>query len=246
MDEDRRWCIEMFGADGVNIRERVIELIRKEHTSSVDAQEASGHRSRGVYGQFWRGILERFEVGFKDLPHVKHVRPGRAPYSIPVINGTAIFPWRYGSSRDEDLPSKNFATSDARKDLFKITNVSAQNEFDLGVERPELTSDEVTFAELVQSIFDDGQLLVVRVVVVAVASSPLALFDVQWGEVSIGDDGTLIWASKENLLKLNTVNSLSVVGEGKNFLTGEVPEKNIRLQSEAPEDEPSRLEAGDE
>lgn len=246
MDEGRRWSIEMFGAEGVNIRERVIELVQKEHNASVDAQEASGHRSRGVYGQFWRGILERFEDAFKDLPHVKNVRPGRAPYSIPVVNGTAIFPWRYGNSRDEDLSTKNFATSDARKDLFQMIGLSVQNEFDLGIEHPELNSDEVTLAEYVQSIFDDGESSAVRVVVVAVSSSPLALFDLQWGEAGIGDDGSIIWGFKESLLELNSMTPLSVVGESKNFQTGEVPEMRIRLQSDAKDDESGPTKAGDE
>lgn len=90
MGDGRRWAIETFGAHGVYIRDLVSRLVREEHTASADAQEASGHRSRGVYGEFWRGILEKFEQ-FGKLPGATLIRPGQAPYSIPVINGAALF-----------------------------------------------------------------------------------------------------------------------------------------------------------
>ena len=67
MDEGRRWAIETFGANGVYVREQVSLEVRAEHIASADAQEASAHRSLGVYGEFWRGILERFEA-FGKLP----------------------------------------------------------------------------------------------------------------------------------------------------------------------------------
>lgn len=233
MDETRRWTIEMFGADGMTVRQRVIDKVNEEHFASVEAQEVSGHRSRGVYGQFWRGILERFELAFKDLGGVSQVRPGRAPYTIPVINGTAIFPWRYGDSRDEDISKKNFATSDARLDLFEISSAYIQTELDLGISHQDLTSEEEDYVKGIESMLLEEREGVARVVVVAIASSPLALFDVQWGEVTVGKSGMLVWHSQENLLSSDMSGTITLVSEAHDFVSGDVPEMNIQIMSEA-------------
>jgi len=105
VDQGRRWAIETFGTYGVHIRDLVPRLVREEHTASADAQDASGHRSKGVYGEFWRGILEKFEQ-FGKLPGATLIRPGQAPYNIPVMNGVALFPWRYGRAATVTSPRR--------------------------------------------------------------------------------------------------------------------------------------------
>src|SRR5213082_3486600 len=99
METGRRWALETFGRLGPQIRDQLGDMISSEHEASVDAQEASGHRSHGVYGQFWRGILEKFE-SFGRLPGATLIRPGDAPYKLPVVNEVALFPWRYAKSRE--------------------------------------------------------------------------------------------------------------------------------------------------
>lgn len=92
-------------------------------------------------GEFWRGILEKFEQ-FGNLPGSTLIRPGQAPYRIPVVNGVAIFPWRYGRNSEGDLTATPFLTSDAREAIFDLSDVEVQQEFDLGLTRPELTPEE--------------------------------------------------------------------------------------------------------
>jgi hypothetical protein len=230
VDDGRRWAIETFGAQGVHIRDMVPQLVREEHAASVDAQEASGHRSRGVYGEFWRGILERFEQ-FGNLPGAALVRPGRAPYSIPVVNGVAIFPWRYGRNSEGDLSTASFLTSEARAAMFDIGDVAIQQEFDLDLTRPDLTPEEQEFADVVQAIRDEldssGKL-----VVVAISSSVNGLHDLTWGEVSLNEDGCLQFDSSENLMGLKPLKPFAVPDDSKTFTSGKLPAKNIGLQGQ--------------
>lgn len=232
MDEGRRWAIETFGSQGVHIRARVAELVREEHAASADAQDASGHRSRGVYGEFWRGILERFEE-FGALPHATLLSPGRAPYKIPVVNGVALFPWRYGRSRDEDLAATPFVTSDARAAVFAMDRDITQAEFDLGIQGPGLTDEEREFAEAVEAAMTDSAVTANKVVVVAISSSPMGLHAMRWGDVTVSADGRLEWGFVEDLMVLPAAGPVGLVESGRTFAAGDPPTKDLRLQSEA-------------
>lgn len=238
MDDGRRWAIETFGTYGVHIRDLVPRLVREEHTASADAQEASGHRSKGVYGEFWRGILEKFEQ-FGKLPGATLIRPGQAPYNISVINGVALFPWRYGRSRDGDLATTAFVTSEARAALFDLSGVETQPELNLGLPRPELTPEERQLAEIVEAAMSDAHVSSGKLVVVAISSSVIGLHDMTWGEVTLNSDGCLEWGFRENLMRPV---KLSAVPDGsKTFTSGEPPAKQIGLQGEdeAAGDDPS-------
>lgn len=232
MDDGRRWAIETFGAYGVHIRDLVPRLVREEHTASVDAQEASGHRSKGVYGEFWRGILEKFEQ-FGKLPGATLIRPGQAPYSIPVVNGVALFPWRYDRSRDGDLATTPFVTSEARAAMFDLSGVETQPELNLGLPHPELTPEEQQLAEIVEAAMSNAHVTSGKLVVVAIiSSSVIGLHDMTWGEVTLNSDGCLEWGFHENLMGVKPA-KLSVVPDGsKTFTSGEPPAKQIGLQGE--------------
>lgn len=231
MEDGRRWAIETFGASGVHIRTLVPQLVREEHTASADAQEASGHRSSGVYGEFWRGILERFEQ-FGKLPGATLIRPGQAPYSISVVNGVALFPWRYGRRRDGDLASTPFVTSDARVAMLDLSGVASQPELSLDLPRPELTPEEQQLAEVVEAAMTDAQVTPGKLVVVAILSSVIGLHDMTWGEVTVTSDGCLEWGFHENLMGMKAAKPFAVPDESKTFTSGEPPAKEIGLQSE--------------
>jgi hypothetical protein len=243
VDDGRRWAIETFGAPGVSIRNLVPRLVREEHTASADAQEASGHRSKGVYGEFWRGILEKFEQ-FGKLPGATLIRPGQAPYSIPVINGVALFPWRYGRSRGGDLVATPFVTSEARAAMFDLSGVETQPELNLGLPWPELTPEEQQLAEIVEAAMSDAHVTSGKLVVVAISSSVIGLHDMMWGEVTLSSDGCLEWGFHENLLGMKPAKPFAVPDESRTFTSGEPPAKQIGLQGEdeheaAGDDDPS-------
>jgi hypothetical protein len=234
MDQGRRWAIETFGAHGVYIREQVPELVRAEHVASVDAQEASGHRSLGVYGEFWRGLLERFEA-FGKLPDATMYRPGEAPYSIPGVRGVALFPWRYGKSRDGELASTPFSTSPAREAMFDLSGVELQAQLDLRVRRPELREEEQELADLVEMAREAEVVTSGKLVVVAISSSPSGLYGITWGDVSLTGEGCLEFGFSESLLNLKptTPPKPRALPDGeRTFTSGDLPQKDVGLQGD--------------
>jgi hypothetical protein len=200
VDAGRRWALETFGAYGPYIRERIADMARAEHEASVDAQEASGHRSRSVYGEFWRGLLEKFE-DFGKLPGASLVRPGEAPYKLPVVNGVVLFPWRYARSRQTELAATPFGTSDARIAVRTLRPPSVQAVLDLDIPDPALDEDERLLLGAVRDLADDPFISSCRLVLVAISSSVSGLFSVTWGEAKLNSAGFVDWAGPpESLL----------------------------------------------
>jgi hypothetical protein len=233
VEDGRRWAIETFGRYGVHIRAEVPQLVREEHVASADAQEASGHRSRSVYGEFWRGVLEKFEQ-FGSLPGAALIRPGQAPYKIPVVNGVALFAWRYGRTDDGDLATTPFTTSEARAAMFDLGDVVTQPELDLGLPHPELTEEERLLAEVVEAARTDAHVTSGKLVVVAILSSVIALHDMMWGEVTRASDGCLEWGFHENLMQIGPAAPSAVPDSGRTFTSGEPPAPGVGLHDEEP------------
>lgn len=229
MDAGRRWSLETFGAQGPLIRERVPTLVQDLHRAMADAQEASGLRSRAVYGQIWRGLVECFEE-FGHLSGAVLVSPGKAPYRIPVVNGVAIFPWRYGDGTQGAAAEITFATSDARTALLTLAPVPVQPEFDLGLTEPDLSDDE---RQLLVDLLSGGSFEYrLRVVVVAVASSMAGIQEVVWGDVELASDGCLAFTWREALVQ-SAAGQLTAIDSGtRTFSAGDLPKKNLRMQGE--------------
>lgn len=224
MDAGRRSALETFGAYGPKIREHIAKSVRDEHEASLDAQEASGHRSRSVYGEFWRGILERFEQ-LGGLPGASLVRPGDAPYKIPVINGVALFPWRYAKSRETELATTPFGTSDARLAITSLRPVPLQDSLDIGIPDSGLTDDEKELLTTFEELTKDPVVSSGRLVLVAISSSVSGLFSVEWGEVEVNAGGFVEWVgSHESLLSMSPSAPASTNPAGT-FTAGEVPSK---------------------
>ena len=187
-----------------------------------------------MYGLYWRGILERFEQ-FENLPHATLIRPGKAPYRIPVINGVALFAWRWGRARGQQLESAPFATSDARLAVFELDSVATQGKFEIGMPDPHLTDEERELADAIEAASSDESVTANKVVVVAISSSQMGLHEVSWGEATVTDAGHLDWVFSEDLLVVPASGPVGVVGDGKSFTSGEPPEKGLRHQSEPDE-----------
>jgi len=235
VDAGRRWAIETFGEYGVHIRGRVAQLVREQHTAMVDSQDVSGHRSHAVYGLFWRGILEQFEA-LDNLPHATLIRPGKASYKIVVINGVALFPWRWGRTRVDELASATFATSDARVAMFDLDDVPLQGKLDVGMPDPDLTDVEKELAETVEAAINVDSVTTNKVVVVAISSSPMGLHAVSWGEARLAEGGHLEWAFSEDLADVAAPGPVGAVDSRKTFTTGELPKKELRHRSEPDQD----------
>lgn len=241
MDAGAHWAASTFGEAGLAIRARIPEMVRAEQEASADAQDASGHRSLSVFGQFWRGMLERFEE-FGALPGVTFANPGRAPYRVPVINGVVLFPWRYGDGRQGPVNGVPFATSFAREALFKLGPLPVQDQFDFGVDlaRPAPENAALAAAIMTAAIGDGGQRP--KVVVVAIAASKVGVQDITWGEVQLSPDGHLEFLDGESLMAVTGSGPARVADSDRTFRAGEPPRKDLRVQGEA---DPSEIADSD-
>lgn len=224
MDAGRRWALETFGTYGPALRTRISELVKREHESSLDAQEASGHRSQGVYGQFWRGILEKFEE-FDDFPGATMMRPGNAPYKVPVLNGVAVFPWRFAKTKKAELKDTRFGISDARVATTRLHQPAIQESLDLDLPDADLSLEERELITQLQSVRQASEVSSGRLVLVAISSSARGLFTVDWGEVDLDPAGFVHWKGPhESLLSLRPSGPVSA-SPTRTFVSGPVPNK---------------------
>jgi hypothetical protein len=120
--------------------------------------------------------------------------------------------------------------------MFGIRATALQGELNLGLAYPELSQEEQELAHVVESAIDDSSVTSGKVVVVAISSSPLGLYAMRWGQVSVANDGLLKWGFEEDLIGVTATGPVGAVDSRKTFTTGEPPAKGIRLQSEADED----------
>ena len=67
------------------------------------AQEQAPIKSQSVYGQIWRSVHDEIEERFGSLAAAQLYRPKNAPYRVLVVNGTALFPWRYAHDARTEL-----------------------------------------------------------------------------------------------------------------------------------------------
>ncbi|MBK8461474.1 MAG: hypothetical protein IPL43_15915 [Micropruina sp.] len=221
MDTGRRWALETFGQYGPRIRDEIADMVVSEHEASLDAQEASGHRSQSVYGEYWRGILERFET-FGDLPGASLVRPGDAPYKLAVVNGVVLFPWRFAKGRDAQLETTPFGTSDTRYAMTRLRQRPVQDAL-IEVDETGLTEEEQAFVSALRTVVSDPVVGGARLVLVAIASSPRGLFGIDWGGVQLDHGGHLDWDGfHESLLPLGRT-ALAAVSSTGSFTAGTMP-----------------------
>lgn len=228
MDAGRQWVLENLGTYGPTIREAVAAAVREEHAASLDAQEASGHRSQGVYGEFWRGVLERLEP-LGELPGVTLVRPGAAPYRVPVANRFAIFPWRFARSRRTSLHETVFATSPTRSSLLELPAPRHQQGIlELNVPDAGLTDEDREVLKHLGTVTTGPSPAATRLLLVAISSSSSGLFSAEWGEVRPSGDACLAWDDRgfhENLLTLPS--RPTSTSQTKSFVSGPMPTRRL-------------------
>lgn len=222
MDAGRRWVLELLGEYGPEIRARVPKMVQDEHNASLDAQEASAHRSNSVYGEFWRGILEKFE-SFAKLPDAILIRPGEAPYKIPVVNGVPIFPWRFSSKRGIGFERVLFQTSEARGALSGLQRFETQGILDIDLPKANISEADREFLRTFREVLQDPAVTKDRFVLVAISSSVHGLFSAEWGEAELTPDGYARWVGHhEHLLTLPKSKPVLTRSTGT-FTAGEVP-----------------------
>jgi hypothetical protein len=228
VDAGRQWALRMFGEAGPRIRARIPTIVAEEHEKSAAAQEAWGHEAQFVYGNIWHGLLKTFEQQLGSLPGATTMRPGEAPYRVPVINRTTLFAWRYGRSTEREMAATPFATSPARAalpDLFQRTvQQTLSDEFAPDLD---LTEEDRRVLEVLEAVKAQPQ-STNRLVVVAIASSFHGLHRSLWGEMTITQDGYPQFTGfTEDLLDIRT--GPASLDSTSTFTDGAMPDRKPEI-----------------
>ena len=192
MSDDRK---ALFGEKTEELRRLVVSELLDTHRRHVEAQKVSGQTGQIVYGAIWhalpavisKAISERWGVGatFR-LPY--------AGYSLHLVGGTLLVPWRPPLGGDPS--STPFVTSPSRASMFDRLPADDLTLFDI-----ELNHDgaqvEVDPALLQEIQHASGRYE--RVVVVAMESDPSRVWRIIWGEVTANADGTLRFYDPETI-----------------------------------------------
>ena len=231
-DVGRIGSLELFGADGPLIREKIPAIFADLHSRMADAQQVSGQISRGVYGQIWRGAFEDLQKAFGGMQGASHFTPEGANYRVVIVNGVALFAWRYSLDHASSAETARFATSGARLALVEQPRPELTQELDFEIERPHLTDDDAEVlkgrAENLAQVMADAK----ATVVIAYASSVDGLHALEWGIVShIDKEGYLHWGDFHEKFDVDG-NQLAIVEthEVGEFASGEVPARIVEVR----------------
>jgi hypothetical protein len=198
--QGRAWLIERFAADGSRLRDELPSLLQYCHQRMAEAQDRAPMNDQAVYGQIWRAVHYMIQQDFQSLMTAQLYRPPSAPYKILVVNGTAIFPWRYAHDAVTKLDDAGFGhnVSATRKGI--LAGVGVPDMLPLGdLPTEDLPAEDAAEIERHRAAFRETA-AEHPVVVVAYASNPAALLKVFWGDVErLNADGTLKWGWREEL-----------------------------------------------
>ena len=231
-DVGRIGSLELFGADGPLIRDKIPAIFADLHSRMADAQQVSGQISRGVYGQIWRGAFEDLQKAFGGLQGASLFTPEGANYRVVIVNGVALFAWRYSLDHASSAETARFATSGARLALVEQPRPELTQELDFEIERPHLTDDDAEVlkgrAENLAEVMADAK----ATVVIAYASSVDGLHALEWGIVShIDKEGYLHWGDFHEKFDVDG-NQLAIVEKHEvgEFASGEVPPRIVEVR----------------
>ncbi|MFE6926072.1 hypothetical protein ACFVAV_34015 [Nocardia sp. NPDC057663] len=160
-------------------------------------------------------------------------RPGNAPYRVLVVNGVAVFPWRFGKRSTDEPTAALFGSSAARFALANMKPRPVQGMLDLELPDAGLSDEEVAFVKMLRAAVDLPAVTSGRLVVVAISSSRRGLHSAEWGEVTLSDDGYISWEGfHESLTAVAPTRPVSTTPSG-DFTSGAVPQKLKPADSDA-------------
>lgn len=189
-----RWAVEQFGEHAADVMRHVVAgLAQGQKTARIvqAAAESHGSADKRAYGSLWatryRQVIEQFELA--DLPGYEAYRPHGASYSLAVINGRVLIPFRHATSLNEPITSAKLSTKIPQQ-VSRDNNVEPTPTLfgDLN------TNDAVNPTVMEAAAAAEAEnLTVIYVAWVANADSDEVL-GAWWGTpVSLEDDGTIVW-----------------------------------------------------
>lgn len=196
--ESRAWLMERFGSEGSRLRDGIPAMLRHCHRGMAEAQERAPMRSQAVYGQIWRAVHDAIEEDFGSLTSAQFYRPRNAPYKVLVVNGTALFPWRYAHDSVTDLDQASLGVDVSPTRRAVLAGAALQDMLPFGeMTTADLPAEEADEIERYREAFRETA-AEHPVVVLGYASNPAALLTAVWGDIKqLRADGTLEWGWRE-------------------------------------------------
>lgn len=204
------WARERFGPAASKLMLAIPAAIERAHERAVGSYDAGGHSTHDDYGTIWLKAHEELVRHVCDAILEAHViRPGKsrkARYFLPVVNGVALYPWRYGRDRKpleearfpqpvspirlglRSIIPAAFRRRDPRQlDAFAHTGADDQ-------ELEALLDEEEALKERQHDLPEDT-------VFVAYTSHPdRGVLNRYWADVRVVDEeGTVSWGNREPL-----------------------------------------------
>ncbi|MBL7491520.1 hypothetical protein I6A60_32230 [Frankia sp. AgB1.9] len=194
-----RWAAAQFGEHAAKVaRDVAAGLVRAQRSARVvqEMAQREGAGDRRAYGSMWalryNFVVEQLRLA--DLPGYRAHKPKGASYSLAVVNGRVLIPFRHATSLNVPIDRAKLPNKIPRQVSRENGVPPAPTLFDLpsGEETP-AGPTEPTVAEAAAAA-EAENLVVVYVAFVANADSDEVLA-AWWGTpVSLEDDGTMVWS----------------------------------------------------
>ncbi|MGW2352112.1 hypothetical protein [Actinacidiphila glaucinigra] len=242
-----RWAVEQFGEHAAEVMRRVVTGLARGQKAARLVQmtaQTAGAADKRAYGSMWatryHQVVSQFDL--ESLPGYEAHKPKGASYSLAVVNGRVLIPFRHATSLTEPISRAKLNT--------KIPHqVSRDNGVDPAptlFDAPEATEAEVdpTVAEAAAAAKAE-KLTVIYVAYVANADSD-EILAAWWGRpFSLEDDGTMLWVPERLDMSIATAQDSSSsrsdlrnagpATPAQGFAGGEVPSLDVRPRFEVAE-----------
>lgn len=219
------WVQETFGPVGGILREELLKLILECHNNLVNAQDVSKQKHEGIYGNMYRRVMEGIVEKWGDLPEAEIIK--YREYKFLAINGAILFPWRYGKDATRKIESCDFNPGDSR---LRHLLFGKEDESQLCLDLDAGVSNQL---QDVAGKYD--------VVIVGYASSPSALYNIEWGKVtSVSENGFLDFSFRERLFDNNVsgIGSMDIIAvNDEAFDVGPIPYPQLEMQEDLSEED---------
>jgi len=183
----------IFGTRTDELRNIIVESVRDTHDVHAAGQRLMDPEGRRGYGgSIWVKLPNNLCGAVKKTFVGASVWSGsRAGYSLPVLDGCVLYAWRTPGGK----PTKEafFLTSGVREQLVDGVRATQLTLFEGYEDEPK--NSETDIRELVSEVAADR----LKLILIAVESTPERLHTIKWGEVKRGQEAELDWSSEEIL-----------------------------------------------
>lgn len=264
-----QWAVEQFGDQATDVIRHVVKGVARGQQTAYEVQvaaEKAGAKDKRAYGSMWATRYGQVVKEFKlaELPGYEARKPKGASYSLAVINGRVVIPFRHADSLTEPISRAKLSTKIPHQ-VSRDNGVSPAQPPPTLFDREAAEEAEGPSVAEAAAAASEEQLTVIYVAYAANADSDKVLA-AWWGTpTSLEDDGTMVWHPEQLDMSIATAKQDSshshddlrdagtTVTRAQGFTGGDLPALGVTHRSEdakSPSAEPeptiSDIENGDE